>query len=155
MTDAISEDDVPARRGRPVLVMMLPAILAGLGAFGAGYAGFISPLDLISPRAEAVQETPQVVFVDVPRIVVPMAGRERQLILSVKLDVQPEKAAEVRMLMPRVLDSFTGFLSAIDPAAIDRRGVLDIIRGELRARVDMIFGADVINQLLITEFAVQ
>lgn len=75
--------------------------------------------------------------------------------LSIKLECAPEKVAQVQLMMPRLSDSFTGFLSDIEPAAIDRRGVLEIIRAELRARADMVLGSGVIDNVLITEFAIQ
>ena len=54
--------------------------------------------------------------------------------------------------MPRVSDAFTSFLSGIDPAAYDKRGVLEIIRAELLARTRYVLGEDAIKDLLITEF---
>ena len=74
---------------------------------------------------------------------------------DIKIECAPEKVAQVQMLMPRISDSFTRFLSDIDPAAIDRRGVLEIIRAELRTRADMVLGSGVIDNILITEFAIQ
>ena len=57
--------------------------------------------------------------------------------------------------MPRILDSFNSFLSDIDPAAFDRRGVLEIVRAELQTRVDMLLGEPRVGNVLITEFAIQ
>ena len=54
--------------------------------------------------------------------------------------------------MPRILDTFTGFLSGIDPAAYDKRGVLEIIRAELLARTRYVLGETAAKDLLITEF---
>ena len=42
--------------------------------------------------------------------------------------------------------------SGIDPAAYDKRGVLEIIRAELLARTRYVLGEDAIKDLLITEF---
>lgn len=152
----ITADEEPAKpRGRSKLLLAGAVLAAGLGAFAAGYIGLVSPMDIMSAKKEADAALPGIAFVEVPRIVVPMAGRNRQLMLSIKLEVTPQKTSEVEMMMPRVSDSFTRFLSDIDPAAIDRRGVLEIIRGELQARADMLLGADNVGNVLITEFAIQ
>ena len=60
--------------------------------------------------------------------------------------------AQIAHLMPRILDAFTAFLSGIDPAAYDKRGVLEIIRAELLTRSRYVLGTDALKDLLITEF---
>ncbi|AUM74790.1 flagellar basal body-associated FliL family protein [Paracoccus jeotgali] len=154
MTDITPAETAPkpSRRGMLVVAALILAVGAGGGAMG--FLGVVSPSRLLAPKPAAVS-LPQVGFADVPRIVVPISGRDRQLALSIKLEVAPEELARVELLMPRLSDSFTGFLSDIDAAAIERRGVLEIIRAELAARADMILGAGVVKNVLITEFAVQ
>jgi flagellar FliL protein len=46
----------------------------------------------------------------------------------------------------------TGFLSAVDHRAYDKRGVLEIIRAELATRIATDLGDIPFNDLLITEF---
>lgn len=154
MSETLAEEAAPARSGRGKLVLAGIVLVVGLGGFAASYMGVVSPSGLFA-KGHSEDVVAAVGFVDVPRIMVPMAGRDRQLVLSIKLECAPEKQAQVQAVMPRILDSFTGFLSDIDPAAIDRRGVLEIIRAELRARADMVLGSGVIDNVLITEFAIQ
>lgn len=156
MSDAIADASAgPAPRGRSKLILMGIILLAGAGGFAAGFLGFVSPAALLAGK-EVVEDDRNVPgFLDVPRIVVPMAGRSQQLVLSIKLETSAPKIAHINALMPRILDTFNRFLSDISPEAIDRRGVLEIIRGELQARVDMILGDGVVNRVLITEFAIQ
>ena len=52
----------------------------------------------------------------------------------------------------RVSDSFTTFLAGIDPAAYDKRGVLEVIRAELVTRARMVLGEAPVKDILITEF---
>ncbi|MFV0293218.1 MAG: flagellar basal body-associated FliL family protein [Paracoccus sp. (in: a-proteobacteria)] len=155
MSETASAEELPARSGRGKIMLSGAVLLAGLGAFTASYLGIVSPSEFLAEDRMDEAVMPVMGFVDVPRIAVPMVGRDRQLVLSIKLEVVPDKVAEIQLLMPRVADSFNSFLSDVDPAAIDRRGVLEIIRGELRARADMILGADVVDNVLITEFAIQ
>lgn len=155
MSETLAIEEAPARSGRGKLILAAGVLVAGLGGFAASYLGVVSPSALFSGGEHSEEALPGVGFVDVPRIMVPMAGRGRQLVLSIKIECAPEKVAQVQMLMPRISDSFTRFLSDIDPAAIDRRGVLEIIRAELRTRADMVLGSGVIDNVLITEFAIQ
>lgn len=155
MSETLAVEEPPAKSGRGKLILAAGVLVAGLGGFAASYLGVVSPSALFAGKEHAEEALPAVGFVDVPRIMVPMAGRDRQLVLSIKLECAPEKVAQVQLMMPRLSDSFTGFLSDIEPAAIDRRGVLEIIRAELRARTDMVLGGGVIDNVLITEFAIQ
>ena len=155
MSETLAVEEAPTKSGRGKLFLAAGVLAAGLGGFAASYLGVISPSALMATNEHSEAALPAVGFVDVPRIVVPMAGRNRQLVLTVKLESAPEKIAQVQQMMPRLSDSFTGFLSDIEPAAIDRRGVLEIIRAELRARAEMVLGSGVIDNVLITEFAIQ
>ena len=58
-------------------------------------------------------------------------------------------------LIPRLLDSFNGFLTDIDPAAFEKRGILDIVRDELATRAVFVLGKEAFTDVLITEFRIQ
>ncbi|WBU63954.1 flagellar basal body-associated FliL family protein [Paracoccus aerodenitrificans] len=152
MSETLAED---GKSGRLRLVAAIAVLVAGGGAFAAGYLGLVSPSLLFSTGTKEAETKPEIAFVDVPRIVVPLAGRDRQLVLSVKLEASPANAGQIQTLLPRLSDSFNRFLSDIEPAAIDRRGVLEIIRAELLARAKMVLGPDMVENLLITEFAIE
>lgn len=159
MTETSDPDSAPPRKSAvkrlfPILLPLI-ALLAGLGV---SYAGFFSPMQLLSSNqaAEAPVAVPDVTFVDVPRIVLSLGGdRVQTLALTVMIDVDPASAAQARALMPRITDSYNGFLSKIDPAAFSRRGILEIVRAELATRTRFILGDNAVNDLLITEFRVQ
>ena len=57
--------------------------------------------------------------------------------------------------MPRITDSYNGFLSQIDAAAFSRRGILEILRAELATRTRFVLGDAALRDLLITEFRIQ
>lgn len=155
MSDAIADDLPPARRGRSMILLAGAVLVAGLLGFAASFLGYVSPTAWMSGEGAAKVRGPGPDYVDVPRIMLPLAGRNRQLVLSIKLETTPEYAANIQQQMPRILDSFNSFLSDIDPAAFDRRGVLEIVRAELQTRVDMVLGAQPVENVLITEFAIQ
>ncbi|WBU60208.1 flagellar basal body-associated FliL family protein [Paracoccus albus] len=154
MADTTKNPSTSRGRGRPALIMAALLFLAGAGSFAAAYAGLVSPLAMLR-SGEMTGKNAAVGFVEVPRIMVPMLGGTRQIVLSVKLEAEPERVAAIKQQMPRILDSFNLFLSNIAPAAIDRRGVLEIIRTELQTRIDMLLGEVGAAKVLITEFAIQ
>ena len=155
MTDATANLalDPPAKpSGKKKLIPILAALLLGGGGFASTYLGLWSPTAMLAPKKEA-PAAPTVIFVTVPTIelLIP-GGSGRSLILAASLETDSAHQAEVAHLMPRILDAFTGFLSGIDSAAYDKRGVLEIIRAELLARTRYVLGETAVKDLLITEF---
>lgn len=149
------EDSPPRPLGRRLLPILLP-VLALAAGFGVTYTGLLSPLSLLAPAAPAPQAAPVAVFLDVPRIILTIPGERTQtLALAVVVEIDPAAADTARLLMPRIADSFNGFLSQVDPVAFSRRGILEIIREELATRTRFILGESAVRDLLITEFRIQ
>lgn len=149
------EDSPPRPLGRRLLPILLP-VLALAAGFGVTYTGLLSPLSLLAPAAPAPQAAPVAVFLDVPRIILTIPGERTQtLALAVVVEIDPAAADTARLLMPRIADSFNGFLSQVDPVAFSRRGILEIIREELATRTRFILGETALRDLLITEFRIQ
>ena len=150
---------------KPLLRRLLPLslpVLALAAGLGTTFTGLWSPLSLLGgaePAAEAAADpahaAPAATFLDVPRIVLTLPGERTQtLALSVIIEVEPEALGQARLLRPRIEDSYNGFLSQIDPAAFSRRGILEIVRGELATRTGFILGEAAVRDLLITEFRI-
>ena len=160
MTDAADSPAEETSKGgirRILLPLGLVVIMTG-GGFASTFLGFWSPMGLLAAKQEAPPETqaPTVEFVDVPQIVLTLAGpRPRMLIMTVKIETDQLHRPEVEHLIARILDSFNGFLSDIDPAAFEKRGMLDIIRDELATRTVFVLGKDAFTDILITEFRTQ
>lgn len=149
------EDSPPRPLGRRLLPILLP-VLALAAGFGVTYTGLLSPLSLLAPAAPAPQAAPVAVFLDMPRIILTIPGERTQtLALAVVVEIDPAAADTARLLMPRIADSFNGFLSQVDPVAFSRRGILEIIREELATRTRFILGESAVRDLLITEFRIQ
>lgn len=153
MADATEIEDAAKPKGRGKLVIGIAAIGIAGAAFAVTYLGLISfPT---SKKSEHFVEAPTVSFVDVPRLSVPIDGGKTTLILSVKIDTSPDKSDQVAHLMPRISDNFNDFLADIATEALQRRGVLEILRQELKLRAQFVLGETVVNDILITEFAVR
>ncbi|GGF53294.1 flagellar basal body protein FliL [Paracoccus acridae] len=151
MTDATIDPAAKPSGKKKLIPILAAAVLAG-GGFASTYLGLWSPAAILAPKEEA-PALPAVVFVPVPAIDLKIPGGSGQsLVLSASIETDSAHQAQVAHLMPRVSDAFTSFLSGIDPAAYDKRGVLEIIRAELLTRSRYVLGTEAIKDLLITEF---
>lgn len=156
MTEATAGPVEEAKGKKAILLPIVAAVLLGAGGFASTYLDLWSPAALFAPAPEKVAESPATVFVDLPTIALHMPGSPtRELILSASIETDAEHQAEVRYLTPRVLDAFTSFLSEVDRAAYDKRGVLEIIRAELVTRTRFVLGEEAVKDLLITEFRIR
>ena len=148
----------PAPRLRTGLIRLMLPVLGLVAGLATAYLGLWSPLSMFgNSTAGAAQDAgPAVAFVDVPRIVLTVPGdRTQTLALTVMIEIDSGSADLARALMPRILDSYNGFLTQIDPVAFGRRGILEIIRAELATRTRFILGDAAVRDLLITEFRIQ
>lgn len=153
MTDAATNGtaDPPKASGRKLIPLLAAVLLAG-GGFASTYLGLWSPAALLTAKEDAPALS-TIVFVTLPVIELNIpGGAGRSLVLGASLETDAIHKAAITQMMPRILDTFTGFLADIDPGAYDKRGVLDIIRAELLARARYVLGEAAVKDLLITEF---
>lgn len=151
----------PGKPGRKRLLLpLVAALVLAVGGFASTYLGLWSPLGLFaaSPEAEAEAEEeapvdPTLAFVAVPPIELTLAGGSHSVLgLTTVIETEAGAVEAITALLPRVLDSFNGFLSGVDPLAFDKRGVLDIIKHELTVRARGALPDLPVKDLLITEF---
>ena len=157
LTDTDPEPRPPGKSRRRLLFVALALLIAG-GGFASSYMGLWSPLAVagLSGSTATQAETARTTFIDVPPINVTLPdARPRMLHLVVKLEVDEPSAKETLRLLPRVLDAFNTFLTGIAPDAFERRGILEIIREELRTRVQIALESQVPVGVLIMEFGLK
>lgn len=157
MTDTA---DAPAEKKKGIKGLLVPlaAVIAlGGGGFASTFLGFWSPSEMLAPKEKPASDaTPVSVFIDVAPIEITMpGGRGRSVILAATIESDTQHQEKISHLMPRVIDAFTTFLSGVDAAAYDKRGVLDIIRAELLSRSRRALGDEAVKDLLITEFRIK
>ncbi|MCT4578567.1 hypothetical protein [Donghicola sp.] len=154
MSDQAAESE--AKKGGSGVV---PGIILGLVAAIGGYA--VVGLDLLHLRPEeetAVEEPRYVapaagVFLDIPQIIVMngpfLAGRH--LRFRGALEVRPEDADKVAVLMPRVVDVLQTFLRSVKAEYFDYPDAIDQFRDHMRHRVVDVIGEEPLIDLLILE----
>lgn len=158
MTDAANPEAPPAKGGLKKLLPLILAVAMLGGGFASTFMGFWSPMALLQPKPEAPEEPvlPQTQFVDLPQIVLTLAGPgQRNLIMTLKIETDAANRPAVEHLIPRLSDAFNTFLADVDPSAFEKRGILDILRNELATRAVYVLGKDAFSDILITEFRIQ
>ncbi|MCL4189660.1 MAG: flagellar basal body-associated FliL family protein [Rhodobacteraceae bacterium] len=142
----------PRRRLLPLLAGLVLALPAAGGAFYAVHSG------LLFGTAAAPEAAPQalgdVAFVPLPPLVVSL-GREpvnRHLRLAAQLEVPRAMAAEVTLVMPRILDVLNGYLRAVAMGELEDPAALVRLRAQMLRRIQMVAGEGRVRDLLVTEF---
>jgi flagellar FliL protein len=110
-------------------------------------------------HAEAQPAKPPV-FIDVPEMLVNLAGQpgERVQYLKAKivLEVKEEKLVEaIKPTMPRVTDIFQTYLRELRPADLNGSAGLFRLREELTRRVNTTISPNQVNAVLFKEIVVQ
>lgn len=150
LTDNL-ENEAPARSGRGWLIVILVSLLAGGGGFASTYLGLWSPRALLGSVGQ--EAAPALDFVEVPPLSVTIPGpNPRRVQVGLALEISESGRGRVEHLMPRVIDTATAFLTGIAPEAYDRRGILEIIRAELRTRIMQVVDDGLVKDVLLTEF---
>lgn len=157
MSEADTIGALPEPAGkRKILVLALLTVFGAIAGFSTVYMGIWSPSALLGQRDSMADAEPQIVFVDIPQVIISLPGpRQRTLVMSVKIESDAAQVDHIQKMTPRISDAFNGFLSEIDPMALQRRGILEIVRNEMLHRISLVLGPDSFGDLLITEFRIQ
>lgn len=167
MSEAEETPDAPPKGGKKKRMIMIAGLFA-LGAAGGFGLVKLGVLDSLTGGGhESVAPTPLAEghgghggssaapsFVEVPTVVVnlPRSSGHTLLRFTMKLEVAPGAASEVSALEPRILDVLNTYLRAINPDDFNQPQSLNMIRGHLLARMQIIAGSDRVNDVLVQEF---
>lgn len=150
----IDAEPIQKRSKLPLLLGVILAVVLGGGGFYASWSGL-----LLAPGAEAqaggeAAALPEIAFVPIDSIVIslPPGGRSRHLKFTAQLEVAKTYAADVTLLMPRILDVLNSYLRAIDLAQVEAPGSIARLRAQMLRRVQIVTGEGRVRDLLITEF---
>ncbi len=141
----------------PLLIGLVLAIVLGGGGFFATYKGMIlgggnAPAEAAHPE----EPLPDIAFVPVDAVMISLgaAAENRRLRMVSQLEVTSAHAAEVTLLMPRVLDVINTYLRAVEVTQLQDPTARTRIRSHLLRRIQLVTGEGRVNDLLITEFIV-
>lgn len=153
----------PPSKGRgfrlPLILGLVLAVAGGAGGFWAVRSGLLGRDSQATPGAEATEEELPILepagFVPLPALVVNLPGEgERFLRFAGQLEVAPEQAEEVTLLVPRVVDVLNGYLRAVTPSEVEDPSALLRLRAQMLRRVQVVAGGDRVRDLLVMEFVV-
>lgn len=151
------QDAAPKKKSKkPLIIGLVLALLLGGGGFYATWSGLIlgaGGADHATPEAE-VGALPDIAFVPVDPLVITLgSGAEvRHLRFTSQIEVAAPNAAEVQMLLPRIVDVLNGYMRAVDVAQLEDPAALVRIRAHLLRRIQIVTGEGRVRDLLVTEF---
>lgn len=165
MSETDITTDPPPRKtfGRALILGLVLAILGGAGGFYAAYSGAL-PLDRLrtsthskdgqATASHAGESLPDFAFVPVEPVIVSLGqgAQTRHLRFRAELEVPAAHKPEVERLTPRVVDVLNTYLRALRLEDLEDSSGLMRLRAQMLRRVQIVTGADRVNDLLIMEF---
>ena len=150
--DSESQDsDAGGKRGKGGLIIALVgALLAGGGGFYATYSGLLGAPSGGGHGAAKMDFS----FVGVDTILVSLGpeAHAETLKFTAELEVEPEAAAEVTGLKPRIVDVLQEYLRAVDEDELEDPARLGLLRAQMLRRIQTVVGDGKVRDLLIMEF---
>lgn len=155
MTDAaLSAEPIRKSKWLPLLLGLFLAALMGGGGFYATWSGLTDSLFRAHPAAEAVTPLPDIAFVPVDPVVISLgpAASSRHLRFTAQLEVASAHAAEVKAVMPRILDVLNSYLRAVAISDLEEPSAMARLRAQMLRRVQIVTGEGRVRDLLVIEF---
>ena len=161
MTDASAdpvEEDVKSSK-MPLVLGLVAALVGGGGGFFVTFTGILfapeSP-EVIEEEFDETGPLPDVAFIAVDPIIVSLGGgsEKQHLQFRAQLEVPTRHSEDVQTLLPRVVDVLNGYLRALEPRDIEAASALTRLRAQMLRRVQIVVGANRVNDLLVMEFVV-
>lgn len=156
--DGAAAEGAPAPKSKRKLIIIAAAVLLLLGAGGGGWFFFFNHHGE-EKHAEVPAPKPPV-FVDVPDILVNLAGlpgeRVQYLKIKVVLEVKDEPLVEkIKPTMPRLMDIFQTYLRELRATDLAGSAGLFRLKEELTKRVNAVISPGQVNAVLFKEVVVQ
>ncbi|MGL5011209.1 MAG: flagellar basal body-associated FliL family protein [Paracoccaceae bacterium] len=150
-------DTPPKKRSKlPLLLGLILALVLGSGGFYATYAGLIlgDGHGAEAAHGDDIAALPDIAFVPVESVIVALGdgAQNRHLKFTAQIEVEQAHAADVTLLLPRIMDVFNSYLSAVDPVSLEESAAIVRVRAQLLRRVQIVVGEGRARDLLITEF---
>lgn len=165
MADTDKDDDgagksgdaaVPKKKSKLILIAAGVVVLAAVGG-GTWFTFFRHPPKDAHAEVAAVKPP---AFVDVPEMMVNLAGQpgERVQYLKVKVSLEVKDAPVVALIvpsMPRVTDIFQTYLRELRPVDLNGSAGMFRLKEELTRRVNLAVAPQQVNAVLFKEVVIQ
>lgn len=158
------DEEIPKKKGKKGLIIgLVLALIAAGGGFYAAFSGMLPIGAKPSENTKDVQEKVALkalsnhVFVALDPLIVSIrsSSKYRLLRFSGQLEVEPEHAADIEALKPRIMDVMNTYLNALEAARFEDPIALMKLRAQLLRRIQIVTGEGRIKDLLIMEFVLQ
>lgn len=162
----------------PLLIGVVLALVGGGGGFFAVSSGLIlAPEEVAMEPGEdgegtngeemsqaenveslqddaAIESAEDVSFVELEAIVValPPGSTNTHLRFKAELEVRSGHEEHVTTIAPRVIDVLNGYLRAVELADLEDHRAFPRLRAQMLRRVQVVAGADAVQNILIQEF---
>lgn len=133
--------------------LVLGLVLALFGG-GAGFAVTSGMIELPEPEREGYGADLVFIPMDALTVSIGKPPTRRFLRFRAELEVEYKYHADVKKMMPRVVDVLNTYLRSLSVADIESPSSLLTLRAQMRRRIDLVVGGDRVNDLLVMEFVV-
>ena len=158
MADTTAEAEAESAKGSklPMLIGIVMLLAESGGGCYATWSGMILASESAkdAPKKEILEAAPAVSYDEVDPLVISLRAPSQSKHLRFRTSLEVPKTAEedVRLLLPRVMDVLNSYLRAVDPGDLEDTAALTRLRAQMLRRVQVVVGADKVNDLLIMEF---
>ena len=159
MADATAEEieEEPKKSKLPLILSVVALLVGAGGGFFASYTGLLFGSDeepMEKDPGLPVEPIPDVAYLPIDPMVVSIGrmSEGRHLRFNAQLEVPKEYQADVKDLMPRIVDVLNGYLRAIELADLDNPSALVRLRAHMLRRIQIVTGKGRVSDLLVMEF---
>lgn len=155
-----TDQDKPGKRGvLGVIIGLVLALALGGAGFFAVYSGRILGSAMETAEGEEKPQAlpkslPPVAFVPLDPLVISLgrSSSHDHLRFRAELEVVPGTEADVRALVPRVMDVLNSYLRAVEPSDLENPVSLIDLRAQMLRRIKLVVGEGRVKDLLVMEF---
>lgn len=159
MSEDVQTEDAPAKKASklPLIIGLLVAILGGGGGFFAVSSGMIfghESSNKSDAHVETATDLSGIMFVEVDPLTIMLGtlNNAKHLRFRTELEVNAAHEADVRKLLPRIVDVLNSYLRALELSDMDDPAILTKLRSQMLRRIQVVTGPNHVNDLLIMEF---
>lgn len=149
----VAPEMAPRKSKLPLLIGFLGAVILGGGGFYATFSGhLLGPAE--TPSGHDVAALPDMSFVPVDPIVISLGpgSTARHLRFAAQLEVNGTHAADVKLLLPRIVDILNSYLRAVELVQLEDPSAMVRLKAQMLRRIQIVTGEGRVRDLLISEF---